>query len=55
MNGKQTFLILSELEQFFETNGNFYKNPNGIELELTDSLSSSARIWNKEPVPAHLY
>jgi hypothetical protein len=52
---KQIFLTLSELERFFETNWSCYKNPNGIEIELTDSLSASVRIWNKEPVPAHLY
>jgi hypothetical protein len=47
---EQTFLTLSELERFFETNGNLYKNPNGIELELTDSFSASTRIWTKAPV-----
>jgi hypothetical protein len=51
---KQTFLTLSELERFFEANGNCYENPNGIEIELTHSLSASVRIWNKEPVKFRL-
>jgi hypothetical protein len=52
---EQTFLILSKLEKFFETNSNLYKNPNGIELELTDSFSASVRLWAKAPVIFSLY
>jgi hypothetical protein len=54
MNELQTFLTLSELDKFFETNGNLYKNLNGIELELTDALSASVRLWTKPPVKFRL-
>ncbi|MEJ2884121.1 hypothetical protein [Pedobacter sp. GR22-6] len=46
----EPLLTLQEIERFMEKHKNNYVNANGIEIDLTNELCTTAVIWNEAPV-----